>query len=329
MLRDSLVGQRSVLYVPGVSTPVPRRAKAPEVKAWQPRVPGVVEVFHAHFTEHAYPMHVHDSWTLLIVDDGAVRYDLDRFRRGTPGDTVSLLPPHVPHNGSPATAHGFRKRVLYLDSTQLDDSLIGAAVDGPDLTDPRLRARVGQLHAALAHPGDFFEAESRLALVRERLHFHLRPRLLHSGPVPGRRVARDLRELLDARLHQGVTLDEAAGLVHAHPTHLIRAFSSAYGIAPHQYLVSRRVDHARRLLLDGRPPGEVATAVGFYDQSHLTRHFKRVVGTTPGRYAKGPARRTTPCAPGRRRSGTTGTATDTGGFTAIGSGSGSNVGAIC
>ncbi|GAA3491550.1 AraC family transcriptional regulator [Streptomyces cremeus] len=301
------------------------------MKAWQPRVPGVVEVFHAHFTEHAYPMHVHDSWTLLIVDDGAVRYDLDRFRRGTPGDTVSLLPPHVPHNGSPATAHGFRKRVLYLDSTQLDDSLIGAAVDGPDLTDPRLRARVGQLHAALAHPGDSFEAESRLALVRERLHFHLRPRLLHFGPVPGRRVARDLRELLDARLHQGVILDEAAGLVHAHPTHLIRAFSSAYGIAPHQYLVSRRVDHARRLLLDGRPPGEVATAVGFYDQSHLTRHFKRLVGTTPGRYAKGPARRTTPCAPGRRRSGTPGTATDTGGFTSIGSGSGSgsNVGAAC
>ena len=39
-------------------------------------MPGVVEVFHAHFTEHAYPMHAHDTWTLLIVDDGAVRYDL-------------------------------------------------------------------------------------------------------------------------------------------------------------------------------------------------------------------------------------------------------------
>lgn len=50
--------------------------------------------------------------------------------------------------------------------------------------------------------------------------------------------------------------------------------------------MSRRVDLARRLLLGGQPAGEVATAAGFYDQSHLTRHFKRVLGTTPGRYAR-------------------------------------------
>ncbi|MEU8890025.1 AraC family transcriptional regulator [Streptomyces sp. NPDC048442] len=285
MLRDSLVGVCPVLYVPSVSPAASRPRPPQEVTAWQPPVAGVVEVFHAHFTEHAYPMHVHDAWTLLIVDDGAVRYDLDRFERGTPGDTVSLLPPHVPHNGSPATAQGFRKRVLYLDSTHLDDSLIGAAVDGPDLADPQLRTRVGQLHTALSHPGDAFEAESRLALIGERLRTHLRPRLLLPRSEPDHRVAQDLRELLDARLHEGITLDEAARLVHAHPTHLVRAFSGAYGIAPHQYLMSRRIDHARRLLLDGRPAGEVATAVGFYDQSHLTRHFKKVVGTTPGRYA--------------------------------------------
>ena len=60
----------------------------------------------------------------------------------------------------------------------------------------------------------------------------------------------------------------------------------AFGIAPHQYLTSRRVDRARRLLLDGRPPGEVAALTGFHDQSHLTRHFRRLVGVTPGRYAR-------------------------------------------
>lgn len=219
----------------------------PEVSAWRSRVPGVVEVFHAHFTEYAYPMHVHEAWTLLIVDDGAVRYDLDRHEHGTPHDTVSLLPPHVPHNGSPATAHGFRKRVVYLDGTHLGEDLIGSAVDGPDLRDPVLRRRVGQLHTALGHPGDELEAESRLTLIAERLRTHLR---------------------------------------HAHPAHLVRAFSGAYGIAPHQYLMSRRVDRARRLLLEGRPPGEVASATGFYDQSHLTRHFKKLVGVTPGRYAR-------------------------------------------
>lgn len=258
-----------------------------EISAWRPPVAGVVEVFHAHFTEHAYPMHVHDAWTLLIVDDGAVRYDLDRHEHGTPADTVSLLPPHVPHNGSPATPDGFRKRVIYLDMTQLDASYIGPAVDGPDLVDPVLRRRVGRLHAALERRGDELEAESRLALIGERLRGHLRPRI--AADTPGgtpRGIAHDLRDLLDERLLDGVTLDEAARLVHAHPSHLVRAFSGAYGIAPHQYVMSRRVDRARRLLLAGQPAGEVAAAAGFYDQSHLNRHFKRVVGIAPGRYAR-------------------------------------------
>ncbi|MXM67551.1 helix-turn-helix domain-containing protein [Streptomyces sp. HUCO-GS316] len=256
-----------------------------EVTAWRPRVPGVVEVFHAHFTEYAYPMHVHDAWTLLIVDDGAVRYDLDRHEHGTPHDTVSLLPPHVPHNGSPATAHGFRKRVLYLDSSRLGDDLIGPAVDGPDLRDPVLRLRVGQLHTALALPGDELEAESRLTLIAERLRGQLRPGAAPGTPRRDPALARRLRELLDERVVDGIGLDEAAGLVHAHPAHLVRAFSTAYGIAPHQYLMSRRVDRARRLLLDGRPPGEVASVTGFFDQSHLTRHFRKLVGVPPGRYA--------------------------------------------
>lgn len=268
----------AVLYVLCV---IPRQ----EISAWRPPVTGVVEVFHARFTEHAYPMHVHDAWTLLIVDDGAVRYDLDRRERGTPSGTVSLLPPQVPHNGSPATAHGFRKRVLYLDMTQLDERFIGPAVDSPDLTDPVLRRRVGQLHTALANRGDEFEAESRLALISQRLRAHLSPTPTVPGAAPDRGVAQDLRDLLDERLIEGIALAEAARLVHAHPAHLVRAFSAAFGIAPHQYVTSRRVDRARRMLLDGQPPREVATAAGFYDQSHLTRHFKRVVGTTPGRYA--------------------------------------------
>ncbi|MFE1801802.1 AraC family transcriptional regulator [Streptomyces sp. NPDC059517] len=255
-----------------------------EVSAWRPSVPGVVEVFHAHFTEYAYPMHVHDAWTLLLVDAGAVRYDLDRHEHGTPDGTVSLLPPHVPHNGSPITEDGFRKRVLYLDLSRLDETYIGPAVDTPDFLDPVLRRRVGQLHTALAHAGDELEAESRLTLIGERLRGHLRPALVKDGRDADHPLAHRLRELLDERLLQGVTLQEAAGLVHAHPAHLVRAFSGAYGIPPHQYLMSRRVEHARRLLLAGRAPGEVAAETGFYDQSHLNRHFKRLVGVAPGRY---------------------------------------------
>lgn len=67
---------------------------------------------------------------------------------------------------------------------------------------------------------------------------------------------------------------------------LARSFTKAFGIAPHAYQLGRRIDTATQCLLDGQPPAEVAVAVGFYDQSHFTRHFKRHTGTTPSRFAK-------------------------------------------
>ncbi|TWF90702.1 AraC-like DNA-binding protein [Streptomyces brevispora] len=81
-------------------------------------------------------------------------------------------------------------------------------------------------------------------------------------------------------------LQDAALRLHAHHTHLVRAFSREFGMAPHQYVTERSVDLARRLLLQGLPAPGVATSAGFYDQSHPARHFKRVVGTSPGHYAR-------------------------------------------
>ncbi|MER7889995.1 AraC family transcriptional regulator [Micromonospora sp. NPDC094482] len=256
------------------------------VSAWRPAVAGVAEVFHARFVDHAYPSHTHDAWTLLIVDDGAVRYDLDRHRHGALPTSVTLLPPYVPHDGRSATREGFRKRVLYLDTSVLDAELAGRAVGRPSLADPRLRYRIHQLHQVLARPGDELEADSRLAFVLERLGRHLRRQTPATVRPSDRGLAVRMRELLDARTAEGLTLREAGELLHAHPTHLVRTFTRVHGLPPHAYLTSRRIDLARRLLLAGQRPADVAAAAGFFDQAHLTRHFTRHLGVGPARYAR-------------------------------------------
>lgn len=262
-----------------------------DIRAWRPPVPGIAEVFHAHFTEHAYPVHTHDTWDLMILDDGSVDFFLDRRPHGVAGaSAVMLLPPGVPHDGRTATAAGFRKRVLYLDTSVLPARLTGSSVDAPVFDDGPLRHRIHQLHTSLGRPGEEFEAESRLSFIRERLYWHLDARPGDPAPPdPGRRdaglLAARLRELLDAHVASGLSLGEAAGVLHAHPAHLIRSFKRAYGLPPHTYLTGKRIERARGLLLDGRPAASVATAAGFYDQAHLNRHFTRHVGTTPARYA--------------------------------------------
>jgi AraC-like DNA-binding protein len=285
---DSLLpASPQVLYVSSVS----------RVTAWRPAVAGIVEVFHARYVDHAYPMHTHDVWTLLLVDDGVIRYDLDRHGRshGAVPAALTLLPPGVAHDGRAASPHGFRKRVLYLDGSVLESGLVGAAVRQPSIVDGPLRQRVAALHGALAHPGDALEAESRLALIAERLRRHLTPPTEVTRAGPG--LAGAYRDLLDARLVPGVTLAEAAATLHAHPTHLVRAFRDAFGLPPHAYLTGRRVERARALLLAGERPAAAAAAAGFYDQSHLTRYFKRYLGTAPATFILGPASR----APGHQR----------------------------
>jgi AraC-like DNA-binding protein len=256
------------------------------VRAWKPEVPGIHEVFHARFVDHAYPTHTHDTWTVFTVDEGSIAYDLERRHRGVEGSKVTLLPPHVVHDGRPAASAGYRKRVLYVGTEVLGEHLIGPSIDEPDVLDPSLVRGFRSLHRALVDPGDTFEAESIFVFMAQRLTEHLGEPCEDLQPN-GSPVAEDFRDLLDARLFVGITLAEAGRILEVSPAHLVRSFTRRFGISPHRYLVGRRIEAARRQLLDGLPVARVAADVGFHDQAHFTKHFKRHVGTTPGSYRGG------------------------------------------
>ena len=238
-----------------------RRSSGPEwVRAWKPVVAGVHEVFHARFVDYAYPPHVHDAWTVFVVDDGWIRYDLETRARGAGGERVIILPPHLVHDGRAATGGGFRKRVLYLSADVLPERLIGPAVDRPDIHDPALLRAVHALHRTLDEPDDALEAEARLALVGDRLRAHLTATLAGTGSSP-QGLAGDLRDLLEERLFERTTLAQAGRDLGASPSHLVRCFTDSFGIAPHRYVTARRIDAARRRLLDGEPIALVAAGV--------------------------------------------------------------------
>jgi AraC-like DNA-binding protein len=271
------------LYDLDVEEEIPGRCT---IEAWVPPVPAITEVFHAHIVDWAYPPHCHDTWAVLIVDDGAIRYDLDTRPRGAGRRTVTILPPGVVHDGRPAPgAPGFRKRELYLRHDFLPVALTGAAVDHSNIADAGLWAAIGRLHDALARGGEPLNAEGRLAMITERIAAHLTAPST-AGQQPDGSIARQLRLLLDEHIAQPITLEAAAVALDRCVPHLVRSFTRQFGVSPHAYVIGRRVEAARRELLRGARPADVATAVGFYDQAHLTRHFKRHTSMTPARFAR-------------------------------------------
>jgi len=257
------------------------------IRAWRPPVPGIHEVLHAEFHRHAYPAHTHAQWCLLLIDAGEVVYELDGRDRVAPVSTLTLLPPHVTHDGrssTPGTA--FRKRVVYLDADWLNSRQVDRFVDRPLLTAPGITSAARRLHDALLSGGDGLRAETELLRIQRRIDRD------HTSPNPPKRddpLAARLRALLDDDPVAAPTLRDAGRMLGASPDHLVRSFSAAYGMPPHRYLTGRRIDRARRLLLDGMPVSAVAHAVGFFDQAHLTRHFRRMLGVPPASFARSAA----------------------------------------
>ena len=271
---------------------VPRSSRGEWVRAWKPVVPGISEVFHARFIRHRYPLHTHDDWTVFTVDGGAIRYDLDRRDRGVGRGIVTLLPPHVVHDGRPATSAGFRKRVLYIGTDVIPDRLTGRAVDNPDIGDPGLLSMIGQLHALLEHPDDALAAESSLGAIGERIRMHLGECVADRTKLGrDRNLAAQLRDVLEAHLFETMTLASAGRSLDLTTPQLVRVFKRTYGITPHQYVIACRIEAARKRLLSGQSVVKTATDVGFHDQAHFSRHFKRHVGESPARFAGSAGRR--------------------------------------
>jgi AraC-like DNA-binding protein len=108
-----------------------------------------------------------------------------------------------------------------------------------------------------------------------------------SNPPAYTRPVRRAKDYLREHLADSIKLDELAAHAGLDKFHLCRAFRAQVGIPPHAYLTHLRIARAKELLLRGVRASDVAPLVGLYDQAQLTRHFRRLVGTTPGRYRSG------------------------------------------
>jgi AraC-like DNA-binding protein len=273
------------------------------VHGWKPAIAGVREVFHARFADHAYPPHTHDAWTLFIVDEGAIAYDLDRRGHGATPSMVTVLPPHVVHDGRPASSAGFGMRVLYLEPEVLGEDRIGRAVDRPVLEVAGLRRRISELHDTLACRDDALEAGTRLSFIVDAVRATLGPPGADAGDATRgvsaapSELAERARAHLAEHLFEPVTIADLAAALDDAPSRIARAFATTFGIAPHAWVVGRRLEEARDRILGGAAVADVAAEVGFVDQAHLTRRFRQYFGTTPA------AIRRVPPSPMVRRAG--------------------------
>jgi len=245
----------------------------------------------AHYRDHTFAPHFHDTFVIGVFDAGASVVRCERECHAFGPEDVLVIDPGAIHSAGPSSAYGRTYRGIYPSAEMVREMLSpqtpGAltfgrvAVRDASLAND-IRARMIRLWTEESELG----AEEELLQIARLLWKHARgSHRLADVPMPSARELERVRSLMDAQSSTTLSLRELAAEVGMNRFQLIRAFARRYGVTPYAYFLDRRVERARQLLARGRQLAAVAAECGFADQSHLTRHFKRIVGVTPGEYA--------------------------------------------
>lgn len=239
-----------------------------------------LEVFARMEVSSSYRMHIHDRWQITWILSGVA----DLSHRGGScllhaGDAMIAVP-FEPLAGRSCEGAPFGFVTLQVPrdllSSRMDERVI-ARRGGAKLCQTLMERLM------MATNGDEQREALDIAVSAFRAPSLERKELVPEGGRSHPAVERAC-SLLDESVDEKMPLTELGGAMRLNHRYMISIFKSAIGIPPHQYVMARRIESARRLLNEGQPLNTVAATVGFNDQSHLTRDFKRTFGVTPGAY---------------------------------------------
>lgn len=262
------------------------------VKMWRPL--GQDGVLLLHGRTRSYRVDPRGEYIFGLVTDSVMDVRRGGFRERVGAGQVVLWDPTGIHEGASPDGRAWTSRLVVLELGALT-KLVCDEEQGPlghvefprpVVADPALASAFLRLHRALDPGHTRLERDERLSAWLTSA-IGLSSACPHT---PTARIPRDdraLRLALEALADQperNISLDELAAAAGIGKFRLVRLFREHTGLPPHALQIAHRVRLARRLLEKGEPIADTAVAVGFNDQSHLHRHFKRSLGMTPAQY---------------------------------------------
>lgn len=248
-----------------------------------------IERIEARFQGNGFSPHRHDTYAIGLTLTGVQTFTYRGEKRASMPGQVIVLHPDEEHDGGAGTEEGLRYRMLYVAPERIADVLSAAGQPGlpfvpaPVVSDPRFRHDLVEALSDIDQEMGDLKRESLITDLADCL-------IRHSDRSTTSRTLLDWRGLklcadhLKEHCAETIGMDLLEGLADMDRFTLSRQFRKAFGTSPHRYLVMRRLDLAKMRLLQGAALADAAIDSGFADQSHMTRHFKKAYGMTPGHW---------------------------------------------
>lgn len=252
---------------------------------------GDCELLSARYSTQSFGRHSHERYAVGVISSGVEKlFYRGSHYVGSAGSVVTISPGEI-HDGLPGHDQGWAYRMLYIDPQWVNRAVFQERFSAE---------HIHLFQAALAPSADFARfflqqhqviERSNPGLERESILLDLVAQLFQRSGAPvatvgaaERQAVKRIKKKLDDEFDRHIALDELAQLVGLDPLYLIRVFKKSVGVSPHSYQIQKRIAQVQRLLRSGASLAEASFACGFFDQSHMNRAFKRVVGITPGRF---------------------------------------------
>ncbi|KAB8331751.1 AraC family transcriptional regulator [Scytonema tolypothrichoides VB-61278] len=249
----------------------------------------------AKYVTHTFSRHTHDGYAIGVIEQGIEEFTYQGAIHRAPAGSIVVIHPGEVHTGHAGTPAGWTYRMLYPEVTLVQKAtaeLIGQQklpyFPNPVIQDCQLAAQLRQLHIILENSTSVLERESCFLWTVAQMVTRYGDRPPYLAPIKQEhQVVQRIQDYLRANYSDSISLEQLAYIANLKPLRLLRAFRKEVGLPPHAYLVQVRVARAKAMLSKGLSIAQVAADTGFTDQSHLTRHFKRLVGVTPRKYVLG------------------------------------------
>lgn len=257
---------------------------------------GGIEVINASFGRKNFKKHYHQTYTISVIGSGGQRFFRSGAEHFAPENSIIFVNADDIHTGQAANGVGWTYKAIYPTPEQFGQLASDIGWQGQFapyfadavVYDPTMANALRRLFFIL-------ENESQQLLREQEINLVLSQLMIRHGShkkeaIEFQRLEFDkllkAREFLRGNVEENVTLKQLADYVGLSQFHLARQFQQKYGLSPHAYFIQFKVAQAQNLLKRGVSVVNVSNQLGFFDQSHLHRHFKRVIGLTPGQYAK-------------------------------------------
>ncbi|OLP05705.1 transcriptional regulator, AraC family protein [Rhodoferax antarcticus ANT.BR] len=257
-----------------------------------------IEMLDVCIKGESFGKHSHDAFAIGMIEGGVGGNFVRGSKEVLPACTVSLMNPDEPHTGY-AVTKSLKYKMLYVSEDELREMLDHQPIKGfqncvAHDVDGKIRKLFDALAYALSRPknsGWKISVDTQLTLTLETLMTRYAGLSVRKAGQEVAAVQR-VKDYLDSLANsialspfelnsKAVSLGDLAKMVGLQPNYLVNVFRAKVGISPYAYWTVRRMASAKAMLLRGISPLDVMFKLGFYDQAHFIKAFKRTTGITP------------------------------------------------